>query len=32
MNARCGLDKGTNNDLHTPTGHIAVGWLVIEDE
>ena len=20
-----------NNDLHTPTGHIAVGWLVIED-
>src|SRR5262249_49183735 len=20
-----------NNDLHTPTGHIAVGWLVVED-
>lgn len=20
-----------NNDLHTPTGHIAVGWLVMED-
>jgi len=20
-----------NNDLHTPAGHIAVGWLVIED-
>lgn len=20
-----------NGDLHTPTGHIAVGWLVIED-
>ncbi len=20
-----------NRDLHTPTGHIAVGWLVIED-
>jgi CPA2 family monovalent cation:H+ antiporter-2 len=20
-----------NNELHTPTGHIAVGWLVVED-
>jgi len=20
-----------NNDLHTPAGHIAVGWLVVED-
>jgi len=20
-----------NHDLHTPTGHIAVGWLVVED-
>ena len=20
-----------NDDLHTPTGHIAVGWLVVED-
>ncbi|HET7537225.1 MAG TPA: cation:proton antiporter [Candidatus Didemnitutus sp.] len=20
-----------NNDLHTPTGHIAIGWLVMED-
>ena len=20
-----------NRDLHTPTGHIAVGWLVVED-
>ena len=20
-----------NNDLHTPTGHIAIGWLVVED-
>src|SRR4029078_1977017 len=20
-----------NNDLHTPTGHIAVGWLIVED-
>src|SRR5262249_61600507 len=20
-----------HNDLHTPTGHIAVGWLVVED-
>jgi CPA2 family monovalent cation:H+ antiporter-2 len=20
-----------NNDLHTPSGHIAVGWLVVED-
>lgn len=20
-----------NNDLHTPTGHIAIGWLVTED-
>lgn len=20
-----------NNDLHTPTGHIAMGWLVVED-
>jgi monovalent cation:H+ antiporter-2, CPA2 family len=20
-----------NSDLHTPTGHIAVGWLVVED-
>lgn len=20
-----------NNDMHTPTGHIAVGWLVVED-
>jgi CPA2 family monovalent cation:H+ antiporter-2 len=20
-----------NNDLHTPVGHIAVGWLVVED-
>lgn len=20
-----------NNDLHTPTGHIAVGWVVVED-
>ena len=20
-----------SNDLHTPTGHIAVGWLVVED-
>jgi len=20
-----------NNELHTPTGHIAIGWLVIED-
>lgn len=20
-----------NNDLHSPTGHIAVGWLVVED-
>src|SRR5215475_1474610 len=20
-----------NNDLHTPTGHVAVGWLVVED-
>ncbi len=20
-----------NNDLHTPSGHIAVGWMVIED-
>jgi CPA2 family monovalent cation:H+ antiporter-2 len=20
-----------NNDLHTPTGHISVGWLVVED-
>src|SRR5262249_27604478 len=20
-----------NNQLHTPTGHIAVGWLVVED-
>src|SRR5262245_61167863 len=19
------------NDLHTPTGHIAIGWLVVED-
>src|SRR5215831_5840698 len=19
------------NDLHTPTGHIAVGWLIVED-
>jgi CPA2 family monovalent cation:H+ antiporter-2 len=22
---------GDRNDLHTPTGHIAVGWLVVED-
>jgi CPA2 family monovalent cation:H+ antiporter-2 len=20
-----------NNELHTPTGHIAIGWLVVED-
>lgn len=20
-----------NNDLHTPTGHIGIGWLVVED-
>jgi CPA2 family monovalent cation:H+ antiporter-2 len=20
-----------NNDLHTPSGHIAIGWLVVED-
>src|SRR5262245_53559481 len=20
-----------NNDLHTPSGHIAVGWLIVED-
>src|SRR5262249_14375723 len=20
-----------NDDLHTPTGHVAVGWLVVED-
>jgi CPA2 family monovalent cation:H+ antiporter-2 len=20
-----------NNDLHTPSGHVAVGWLVVED-
>lgn len=20
-----------NNDLHTPTGHIAIGWLIVED-
>ena len=20
-----------NDDLHTPAGHIAVGWLVVED-
>src|SRR3954464_10609650 len=20
-----------NNDLHTPAGHVAVGWLVVED-
>jgi len=20
-----------HRDLHTPTGHIAVGWLVVED-
>ena len=20
-----------NNDVHTPTGHIAIGWLVVED-
>ncbi|HEY5975650.1 MAG TPA: cation:proton antiporter, partial [Geobacteraceae bacterium] len=20
-----------NNDLHTPTGHLSVGWLVVED-
>ncbi len=20
-----------NNDLHTPTGHLAIGWLVVED-
>src|SRR5262249_17684428 len=20
-----------HNDLHTPTGHIAIGWLVVED-
>ena len=20
-----------NNDLHTPTGHVAIGWLVVED-
>ena len=20
-----------NRDLHTPTGHIAVGWVVVED-
>ena len=20
-----------NNDLHTQTGHISVGWLVVED-
>ena len=20
-----------NNDLHTPTGHVAVGWTVVED-
>jgi CPA2 family monovalent cation:H+ antiporter-2 len=20
-----------NNDLHTPTGHVAIGWLIVED-
>jgi monovalent cation:H+ antiporter-2, CPA2 family len=22
---------GDNNDLHTPVGHIAIGWLVVQD-
>ena len=22
---------GDNNELHTPTGHIAIGWLVVQD-